>query len=310
LKSNAQTPPPIGILRAFDAAARLLNFTAAAEEIGVTQSAVSHAIRDLETRFSAALFRRRGRAIELTDAGRRYAPFVRDALTRLNAGEEAVTDPERRARVLTVSVSPSFAAKWLAPRIGSFAQAHPDLDLTISAAAHHVDFTDNHIDLAIRHGSGDWPALEAVKLCDEWQVPVCKPGFTDKRAKPLQLSESPLVHHRDEKAWNEWFSFYGVERKSKGGRNLTYNEMSLAIEAACEGQGVALARTALVARDLAAGRLDIIGDKFREADFGYWIVRPKDRSATPKIRRFMKWLRQETAADAETLKRSMPETLI
>lgn len=307
--SAGRAPPPIGALRAFEAASRLLNFTAAAEELGVTQSAVSHAIRDLEARFSTALFRRNGRALDLTDAGRRYAPFIREALARLKAGEEAVTDPERRARILTVSVSPSFAAKWLAPRIGSFAQAHPDLDLRVSAAAQHIDFSDNDIDLAIRHGDGNWPALAAVKLCHEWHVPVCRPGLVATDATPEQLLKAALVHHRDGKNWRDWFSFYGLANKTQPGHSLTYNEMSLAIDAACEGQGVALARTALVARDLAAGRLVIVGDKFRKAEFGYWIVRPKDRSTSPKVKRFMKWLSQEAAADIEILKNYLPKSL-
>lgn len=302
-------PPSIGALRAFEAASRLLSFTAAADELHVTQSAISHAIRDLEARFSAALFRRNGRSLDLTDEGRRYAPFVREALARLAAGEEAVTDPERRARVLTVSVSPSFAAKWLAPRIGGFARAHPDLDLRISAAAQHVDFSDNDIDLAIRHGDGNWPALAAVKLCHEWQVPVCRPGLIATDTTPAQLIKAPLIHHCDGKAWREWFSDYGVDLKARPGPSLTYNEMSLTIDAACEGQGVALARTALVARDLAGGRVVIVGGRFHEATFGYWIVRPKGRTASPKIRRFIKWLRQETAADIAILKKHLSDRM-
>ena len=154
------TPSSIASLRAFEAASRLLNFTAAGAELGVTQSAVSHSIREIESRLSVSLFRREGRRLDLTDAGKLYAAFVRQALAKLRAGDLAVTNPAKRSRILTVSVSPSFAAKWLGPRIGEFAARHPDLDLRVSATAQHVDFADD-VDLAIRHGDGRWPSLSA-----------------------------------------------------------------------------------------------------------------------------------------------------
>lgn len=294
-------PSSISALRAFDAAARRLSFTAAAEELGVTQSAVSHAIREVETRLSASLFRRVGRRLELTEAGKRYQPYVREALSHLKAGDLAVTDPARRSRILTVSVSPSFAAKWLAPRIGDFAARHPDLDLRISASAQHVDFTDQDIDLAIRHGAGEWPGLDAVRLCTEAWLPVCSPAFSRKDLSAADILALPLIHYRDTKGWRRWFEAEGVDASDTTDRGLTFSEMSLAIDAAAAGQGVALARSALAARDLIAGRLVALTTSRQPADFAYWIVRPKNRSRTRKLIRFTDWLRREAAAEEAAL---------
>lgn len=295
------TPPAISALRAFEAAARLSSFTAAGAELGVTQSAISHAIREIEARLSVNLFRRSGRRLELTDAGKRYAPFVREALARLRAGELAIADPTRRSRILTVSVSPSFAAKWLAPRIGSFVTRHPDLDLRVSASAQHVDFSDPDIDLAIRHGDGNWPELEAVELCSELWLPVAAPNIASLRPAPEDFARHVLIHHRDASGWRRWFECRGVEVSAQSMQGLTVSEMSLAIDAAVAGQGIALARSALAARDLVAGRLQALSMDLTPAEIGYWIVRPKGRPRPRKIARFVEWLRTEAAADRAAL---------
>ncbi len=294
-------PPSIGSLRAFEAAARHENFTSAARELSLTQSAVSHAVRDLEARFSVALFRRTGRMVELTEAGKRYAPFVREALARLRAGDEALRDPERRARVLTVSVSPSFAAKWLGPRIGEFASLHPDFDLRVSASAAHVDFIDDDIDLAIRHGDGNWPALTSIRLCEEMWLPVAAPLLAGKVNTANDLAGIPLIHHRDSAAWRRWFDEHEIPVRQRALPGVTFSEMSLAIDAAVAGQGVALARSALAARDLIAGRLICPTKSGSEADFSYWIVRPKGRARSRKSTRFIDWLKQEAAAEQQAL---------
>ncbi len=298
-------PPPLTALRAFEAAARTLSFTKAAGELGLTQSAVSHAIRQIEERFAAPLFRRNSRRLELTDAGKRYAPYVSEALAKLRAGDIAVTNPDRRARVLTVSVSPSFAAKWLAPRIGDFAALHPDLDLRISATPLHVDFVDGDIDLAIRHGDGKWRTLDAVRLCSEWWLPVCSPALISGVIGPAGLCQHRLIHHRDASAWRRWLEQAGVAAPEEPQHGLTFNELSLAIDAAVSGQGIALARSALAARDLLAGRLICPVNIRQDAELGYWIVRPKDRPRTPKIARFIDWLMREAAADEKAMQTAL-----
>ncbi len=305
LAKSTWFPASISALRAFEAAARLSSFTAAGAELGVTQSAVSHSIREIESRLSVSLFRRNGRRLDLTDAGKRYAPFVREALAKLRAGDLALTDPGRRARVLTVSVSPSFAAKWLGPRIGAFAARHPDLDLRVSASAQHVDFSDDDIDLAIRHGDGNWPALACIRLCTEMRLAVCAPSLAKGVKSPQDLLKLPLIHHQDGSAWRRWFEEAGVAEREPAARGVTFSEMSLAIDAAVAGQGVALARSALAARDLIAGRLLCVTEIRQEADFAYWIVRPKDRARSRKIIRFVDWLRAEAAAEEKALTESI-----
>ena len=303
------TPAPLSALRAFEAAARLESFTAAAAELRVTQGAVSHAVRDVEARLGAPLFRRAGRRVMLTDAGRRFAPFVREALLKLRAGELAVADPGRRARVLTVSVSPSFAAKWLAPRIGDFVARHSDLDLRVSASAQHVDFSDPEIDLAIRHGDGNWPDLEAVELCTELWLPVAAPGIAAQRPAPEDFVKHTLIHHRDTAGWRQWFEAEGFSVSEKAMRGLAVSEMSLAIDAAVAGQGIALARSALAARDLLAGRLMSLSARLARADISYWIVRPKGRPRLRKIARFSEWLRAEAAAEKSAVDRLLSQTI-
>lgn len=300
-EADSWVPPSISALRAFDAAARRLSFTAAAAELGVTQSAVSHSIRETEGRLGVMLFRRDGRRLELTDTGKRYEPYVREALAKLRAGDLAVTDPDRREKILTVSVSPSFAAKWLGPRIGGFALRHPDLDLRLSATAQHIDFADNDIDLAIRHGAGGWPALDCVKLCGERWLPVCAPGLARRIERPLDILQMPLIHHMDRAGWRQWAEYEELEPVKALSRGVVFSDMSLAIDAAVAGQGVALARSALAARDLIDGRLVCVSRRARRADIAYWIVRPKGRSRPRKLLRFMSWLRAEAEADDKAL---------
>ncbi len=300
---SAWTPASLGAFRALEAAARHGSFTAAAGELRVTQSAVSHAVRDIESRLGVMLFLREGRRVALTEQGKSYVALVRAALRQLRAADEAVLDPGRRARVLTVSVSPSFAAKWLAPRIGSFVSRHPDLDLRVSASAQHVDFSDPDIDLAIRHGDGDWPDLEAVELCSERWLPVAAPSIASLRPRPGDFSQHVLIHHRDMSGWRRWFERNGISVSPRSMRGLTLSEMSLAIDAAAARQGIALARSALAARDLLAGRLKVLSGDLSPAEIGYWIVRPKARPRLRKIACFTAWLRAEAAAETTALDR-------
>jgi LysR family transcriptional regulator, glycine cleavage system transcriptional activator len=288
-------PPSISSVRAFEAAGRLLSFTKAATELNVTQSAVSHGVRDLEERLGLPLFVRGGRNLMLTDAGRVYLPFASEAVGRLRMGERALLDPQRKARVLTISVSPSFAAKWLVPRLAEFSQEHPDLDLRISANLQHIDFADGEIDLAVRHGDGAWQDLDCTRLCAETVFPVCSPAMQKemKIKTPADLSRCVLIHHRNAEAWTSWLRNFVPGSPKRSSRGPVLNEMSLAIDAAIAGQGVALARSALAQLDLAEGRLVRPLQQETAATFAYWIVCPPDNAATPKIARFRDWLIRE-----------------
>src|SRR5215475_5018528 len=166
--------PPLNALKAFEAAARSESFTRAAEELHVTQGAVSHQVKALEATLGLKLFNRERQRLTLTDSGREYLAVVRDALDRIALGTERLMQ-RQTSGVLTVSTAPDFAAKWLVYRLGRFAERHPEIDLRVSASAHHVDFAREDVDLALRHGDGKWPGLDVVRLCSEQLFPVCSP---------------------------------------------------------------------------------------------------------------------------------------
>src|SRR6476659_5568764 len=166
--------PPLNALRAFEAAARSESFTRAAEELCVTQGAVSHQVKSLEETLGIKLFNRERQRLVITDAGREYLGVIRDAFDRIASGTERVLQ-RQNAGVLTVTTSPDFAAKWLVNRLGRFAEAHPSLDLRVSATLHHVDFAREDVDLAVRHGDGNWAGLDVVRLCTEQLFAVCSP---------------------------------------------------------------------------------------------------------------------------------------
>src|SRR5438552_6746274 len=194
--------PPLNALKTFEAAARHESFTRAAEELCVTQGAVSHQVKALEAELAIKLFNRERQRLIITEAGKDYLTVVRDALDRIAIGTERLLQ-RQNAGVLTVSTSPDFAAKWLVHRLGHFAEAHPGIDLRVSATLHHIDFVREEVDVAVRHGDGSWNGLEAVRLCSEQLFPVCSPKLMSGRnriAKPSDLLKSQLLHLDDSKA--------------------------------------------------------------------------------------------------------------
>src|SRR5712692_10187761 len=166
--------PPLNALKAFEAAARSESFTRAAEELCVTQGAVSHQVKALEATLGIKLFNRERQRLAITEAGREYLAVVRDALDRIAVGTERLVQ-RQTSGVLTVSTSPDFAAKWLVHRLDRFAAAHPGIDLRVSATMHNVDFAREDVDVAVRHGDGNWSGLDATQLCDEQIFAVCSP---------------------------------------------------------------------------------------------------------------------------------------
>lgn len=291
--------PPLNALRAFEAAARHGSFTRAAEELCVTQGAVSHQVKALEAALGLRLFRRERRRLAITEAGRSYLEVLRDAFDRIAAGTERLLGREG-AGALTVSTSPNFAAKWLVHRLGRFALAHPGIDLRVGAALHSVDFAREDVDVAIRHGVGGWPGLHATRLCAETLFPVCSPALLRGRRalnSPADLRHHVLLHLDDRRDWTKWLAEAGAEEADLT-RGPVFNQASMAIDAAVDGQGVALARTALVARDLLAGRLLRPFGPDLAVPYAYWIVCPKATADIPKIAAFRRWLVGEAEADA------------
>ena len=298
----ARRLPPLNTLRAFDAAARHESFTRAAEELCVTQAAVSQQVKVLEATLGLKLFSRERKRLVTTDAGREYLAVVRDALDRIATG----TDRLRRGRasdVLTVSASPDFAAKWLVPRLGRFAKAHPEIDLRVSSALKQVDFAQDGVDLAIRHGNGQWPGRDAVRLCSERLFAVCSPKLLSDRnpiTQPSDVLKFPLLRLDGWTTWTQWFEAAGLSPPALRGPVL--NQASMLIDAAVDGQGIALARTALASGDLLKGRLLAPLDISLRMPKTYWIVCPQMVAREPKVMAFRDWMLAEVAEDARRLK--------
>ncbi len=295
--------PPLNSLRAFEAAARHLSFTKGAAELNVTQGAVSHQVKALEERLGFKLFLRRRQGLLLTEAGRACQLFVRDAFDRLGAGFDALYEKDD-AGILTVSVSPNFASKWLVSRIGKFSEAFPGIDLRISASLQHIDFSREDVDLAVRHGEGRWPDLHAVCLTEETLFPMCSPALMEgphPLSRRENLAHHPLIHLDNREDWLKWLNAAGVDGldSSKG---AVFNQASLALDAAAGRQGVVLGRSALAASDLLAGRLVRPFGPSLPVGYAYYIVCPKPTAERSKIRAFRDWLLAEAKADAEGMK--------
>lgn len=295
--------PPLNALKSFEAAARLESFTRAAEELCVTQGAISHQIKALEAALGIKLFHRERQRLIVTDAGREYLAVLRDALDRIAFGTERLVR-RQRSGLLTVSTSPDFAAKWLVHRLGRFSQAHPDIELRISGSLHHVDFAREEVDLAVRHGDGNWPGLHAVRLAAEQLFAVCSAKLATGRRrlrKPEDLLKVPLLHLDERKDWSRWLEAAGVVGAELP-RGTVLNQASMVIDAAIDGQGVGLARTLLAARDLIDGRLIRPFAVALRLSKSYWIVCPKAAATLPKIVLFRDWLIAEAARDARRLR--------
>jgi len=290
-------------LKALEAAARHQSFTKAADELSVTQGAVSHQVKALEAELGLRLFNRERQRLVITDAGRSYLEVVRDAFDRLAAGTNRLVQLQKTG-VLTVTTSPNFATKWLVHRLGKFVEAHPDIDLRVSASLQHIDFAREDIDLAIRHGDGQWPGMSVTRLCAEELFPVCSPKFVRGRSalrSPSDLGDHTLLHVDDRVGWSKWLDAADVAATAID-RGPIYNQASMAIDAAVAGQGIALARTALAAWDICAGRLVRPFGLALNAPYAYWIVCPKSTAGLPKISTFRDWLLAEAADDARRLR--------
>jgi LysR family transcriptional regulator, glycine cleavage system transcriptional activator len=246
------------------------------------------------------LFDRRHRALALTPAGQRYLPGVRAAFERLAAATEQLIGAEARGAV-TVSMISSFATKWLLPRLGRFRTAQPDIEVRITTSTGLVDFAREDVDMAIRYGRGRWPNTDAVRLVSEDIFPVCAPALL-KGPKPLKrladLAHHTLLHVSGfQEDWQVWLTAAGATGLDPT-RGPHFEMTLLAIDAAANGLGVALGRTALVAGDLATGRLVKPFDLEMPAESAYYVVTPARRTLPTKVIAFRDWLLQEAGASA------------
>lgn len=293
--------PPLNALRAFEAAARLQSFARAADELNVTPGAISQQIKLLEDTVGQPLFVRQGRGLGLTPVAKAALPRFTQAFVLLTEGASSLRRVVKR-RKLTVSVAPSFAAKWLVPRIDEFQQAHPDVDIWISADMALARFDEDPPDFAIRYGGGEYPGLESERLLTETVLPVCAPQLLEGEAplaKPADLERFALLHERSPEAdpscpdWASWLAARGLGHidASKGPR---FNQANLVIEAAAAGRGVALAKRTLAQTDLASGRLVApFADGSAPLHFAYWIVRSPNQPLDDVGEDFLAWLRRQ-----------------
>ena len=291
--------PPLGALRAFEAAARLESFTEAANELCVTQTAISHQVRLLEQTLGIALFVRKPRQIELTERGRAWATAMRDVFGRLHAANRALRVPEPPVRpVLAVSVLPSFASRWLVPRLGRFLEAQPKLDLRISASQELVDLNGPSFDLGIRYGMGRYASLHVEKLCDDAWVTVCAPTLKQrsKLRTAADLSGFTLLHD-DNDGWKTWLAARKV-RGVDAARGPVLTDSSMVVEAAVQAQGVGLVRLSLAADELSAGRLVRLFPRVALMPTGraYYLVWSRQRPMRSEASAFRDWVRKEIVA--------------
>ncbi len=283
--------PPLPAIRCFEAAARLQSFTRAAEELGMTQAAVSYQIKQLEDRLGGRLFLRGPRGVELTDIGRQLAPAVTDAFAALRAAfADAGTSVEG---VLHITAVPTFASNWLAPRLGSFQIAHPAIAVRLDVNGHMVDLARGEADVGIRTGKGAWPGLAAHLLMESEYTPMVSPKLLERTGpleRPADLLELPLIDP-DDPWWPNWFAAAGVEAPDLSRRTeMRVGAQNLAAQAALAGQGAAILTPAFYRAELADGRLVQPFALVERSDFRHWLVYAEARRRAPKIRAFRDWL--------------------
>lgn len=292
--------PPLNALRAFEAAGRHLSLSRAAEELHVTPAAVSHQVKSLEAALGVKLFRRAHRALMLTDAGQVFLAPLSEGFDRLAQGVEQVRRADQ-SRPLTVSVAPTFGAKWLVPRLDRFRERHSELDVRVDASMRLVDLDREDIDVAIRYGPGSYPGYRVECLLAEEVIPVCSPSLLEgprPLREPADLGRQVLLHHDYGPGddgypdWPMWLRAAGVSNVDAS-RGPRFNPATMVVEAAIEGQGVALMGHVLVAEDLAKGRLVQPFELAVPVNFAYYLVCSEHNADAARIRAFRTWLHDE-----------------
>jgi LysR family glycine cleavage system transcriptional activator len=297
--------PPLNALKAFEATARRGGVSMAAQELGVTPGAVSQQIRLLEDHAGAPLLRREGSGLVLTELGARLQPVVSDAFEHLKRAADVIYGPNRR-RSLSVSVPPSLAQRWLAPRMSRFSAAHPEIEVWVSADMQLADIAGGRVDVAIRYGRGDYPGVRSELLLDAGVTPVCSPRLlegAEPLVTPADLARHVLIHVERgplEEPTPDWAAWLRSRRMAHidGRVGPRYDHTALAIEDAAHGRGVALAPRAFVSADIAAGRLVIpFADGYLETDTAYRVVTRRGH-LSEEASAFVAWLKVEAKTDA------------
>jgi len=296
VKTANQTPilPSLAVLRCFEAAARRESFTLAAEELHLTQSAVSRQVRELEQTLGFPLFRRVGRRVVLSDAGRRFAEQIGTDLERLRQTVYQTIAAGDQRRALRIASLPTFANRWLIPRLERFEESNPDIVVSIGTRLEPFDFHRERFDLAIHFGSQDWPDTCMVRLCDEEVVAVAAPEFVERHrlSGSVDLAAVPLLHLDSRpQAWRDWFRAAGITDEPAP-RGKWFDQFSMIITATVSGLGASLLPAYLIEEELRTGRLVRIGETALHTDKSYFIVTPAG-APDELCGRFIDWIRSE-----------------
>jgi len=285
--------PPLSMLRAFEAAARLGGFSAAGRELNVTHAAVAQQVRHLEERLGVTLMRRDGRGLLLTVEGRRLSEALSAGLETMRAGLQELQS-EADERPVSVTLTPAFSASWLMPRIGGLREDHPEIELMLSPSSDLVNLQRSDFDLAIRFGTGDWPGLKVEPLVSSSIVVVAAPQLLEKYPveTPEDLLRLPWVQELGTDEWRVWLADHGVNFESK--RDIIHLPGYMAIQALREGQGVGMTARIFVEAALKAGRLIALFDSDEESNTGYYIVR-RNMTMRKPVAAFVSWLKREAA---------------
>lgn len=296
--------PPIAALRAFEAAARHLNYTRAAEELNVTQSAISHQIKHIESLWGFKLFKRNGRNIELTEQAKKVVPVINDFFSNLKSTLSSIEEHQDEG-YLKLTLSHSFALKWMVPKLGEFSHQYPDIDVTIVTLPDPRQLEMNDTDIAIFYSNGEHDGYIVIPLLHDYSFPVCSPDFFKIEIKSLKqpddLLKLPLLRRLNIDAaprWGDWFSTAGVTNYSLP-KGLHFPNSSMALQAAIDGQGVALARSSHVAEDLIAGRLIKLFDIYAKSNSCYNLVIPETKFDQPTVQKFIAWIKDEAVDSQE-----------
>jgi LysR family glycine cleavage system transcriptional activator len=295
-----RTLPPLNALRAFEAAGRHLSFTKAAVELNVTPGAISHQVKALEEWLKVTLFHRLTRALRLTEAGQGALATLSQGFDKLSKGVEQM-QAHCKSGVLTISVSPSFGAMWLMPRLEKFRNRYPDIEIRIDGTDRLVDLARDNADVAVRYGPGDYNGVRVDYLFNQVNTPVCSPTLLNGNHplnQPDDLRHHTLLHvdWKDaEASWRMWLLAAGLQDIDPT-RGPHFTMETMAVQAALDGHGVALIGDILVAGDLAAGRLVRPFDESLSTPltFSYYLLGPKDGVEQPKVTAFRDWLLEET----------------
>jgi LysR family glycine cleavage system transcriptional activator len=285
--------PNLVALRAFEAAARYQNFSRAADETHVTHGAVSHQVRALEQDLGVALFSRHGKRLTITPQGLRFAQVVRNALRDIADATQVLREETRQKR-LTVSAIPSFAARWLAPRLGKFIDQNPETELVLQSSGQLHDLVRDGIDVGIRFGQGQYPGLVVEQLMGDCYYPVASPSYKRGRLPitPQQLKPAQLL--RSDEPWLPWFQAAGLKLAEPSG-GLRFQDLSLLIRSAMDGDGIALVRHVVVTQEIASGELVRLFDVAVKSASDYYLACPPDALHKPQVQAFRHWLLEEIA---------------